>query len=363
MSPRRFLVSTRAQLRMIFRNRVALFWSLLFPMILMTLLGLLFGRSSSGGTVTVVDQARTPVSAQVVHLLDANKGIDLKHAASVAQARKQVHDGDADGALLLRLRRGPGGPVQATLLYSNTSLEQAGIVRGIVSGTADAVSIRASGRPAAVAFDARSVESTQLSYVDFLMPGIIAISIMISSVYAVATTLVDWRKRGILRRLRLTPVPLPEFLASRVTASLFVTLMQLGVLLLFGRVAFGVSIAATAWAAIPVALAGALCFLALGFMIGSVVGSAETADAVLNVITNPMMFLSGTFVPISILPAVLASIAHLLPLYYLATGLRDTTVRGLTLGHVAGDVAVLAGIALVFALVSLRLFRWEPEPA
>ncbi len=361
MSARRFLVSTRAQLRMIFRNRVALFWSLLFPMILMTLLGLLFGRSSTSGTIGVVDQAHTPVAAQVVRLLDANRGIDLKRVSGVAEARKKVHDGDLDGAVVLRPRS--GGGVRATLLYSNTSTEQAGIVRGIVSGTADAVSIRASGRPAAVDLRQRSVESSQLSYVDFLMPGIIAISIMISSVYAVATTLVDWRKRGILRRLRLTPVPLPEFLASRVTASLCVTIMQLGVLLLFGRLAFGVAIAATAWAAVPVALAGALCFLALGFLVGSVVGSAETADAVLNVFTNPMMFLSGTFVPISILPGVLETLARGLSLYYLANGLRDTTVRGLTLAHVAPDVGVLAGIALAFALVSLRLFRWEPGTA
>ena len=360
MSLRRFLISTQAQLRMIFRSRVALFWSLAFPIILMTLLGLLFGRSAAGGTVAVVDEAHTPVSAQVVRLLDANKGLDLKRLSDPVQARKQVHDGDADGALLLRAA---GGRVRATLVYSNTSLEQAGIVRGIVSGTTDAVSIRASGRPAAVSLDTRSIESTKLSYVDFLMPGIIAISIMISSVYAVATTLVDWRKRGILRRLRLTPVPLPEFLAARVTASLCVTLMQLGVLLLFGRLAFGVAIAGTAWAAVPVALAGALCFLALGFLVGSVVSNAETADAVLNVFTNPMMFLSGTFVPISILPGVLETIARGLPLYYLANGLRDTTVRGLTLAHVAPDVGILAGIALAFALASLRLFRWEPATA
>jgi ABC-2 type transport system permease protein len=360
MSLRRFLVSTRAQLRMIFRNRVALFWSLLFPMILMTLLGLLFGRAGTGGTVIVVDRAHTPVSAQVVHLLEGNAGLDLKREDSPAVARRKVHDGDADGALVLRRER---QQVRASLVFTNSSPEQAGIVRGIVSGTTDAVSIRASGRPPAVTLSQRSVESSQLDYVDFLMPGIIAISIMISSVYAVATTLVDWRERGILRRLRLTPVPLPEFLGARVTASLCVTLMQLAVLLVFGRVAFGVDVATTAWAAIPVALVGSLCFLALGFLVGSLVASAETADAVLNVITNPMMFLSGTFVPIAILPAVLASIARLMPLYYLARGLRDTTVRGLSLAHVAPDIAILAAVTLAFAVASLRLFRWEPGKA
>ena len=105
--------------------------------------------------------------------------------------------------------------------------------------------------------------------------------------------------------------------------------MQVVVLLAFGRVAFGIHISSTAWAAIPVALAGCLCFLAMGFAIGSVVANPETGDAVSNVITNPMMFLSGTFFPVAAMPAFVQAIAKVLPLYYLANGLRDTIVRGL----------------------------------
>ena len=106
--------------------------------------------------------------------------------------------------------------------------------------------------------------------------------------------------------------------------------MQVVVLLAFGRIAFGVHISTTAWAAIPVALAGCLCFLAMGFAIGSVVSNPETGDAVSNVITNPMMFLSGTFFPVSAMPSFVQAIARVLPLYYMANGLRDTTVRGLS---------------------------------
>jgi ABC-2 type transport system permease protein len=171
---------------------------------------------------------------------------------------------------------------------------------------------------------------------------------------------VDWRTRGILRRLRLTPMPLREFLASRVAASLVVTLMQLAVLLAFGRLAFDVRIDGSALAAVPVALAGSLCFLAMGFFVGSLVSRAETADAVINVFTNPMMFLSGTFVPVSILPDVLEAVARALPLYYLATGLRETTVRGASPLDSAGDVGVLLAVAAVLAAASVRVFRWEP---
>ena len=79
------------------------------------------------------------------------------------------------------------------------------------------------------------------------------------------------------------------------------------------------------------ALAGALCFLAMGFTVGSMVAEPETADAVTNVITNPMMFLSGTFFPVAAMPAFVQTIAKVLPLYYMANGLRDTIVRDLGL--------------------------------
>jgi ABC-2 type transport system permease protein len=137
--------------------------------------------------------------------------------------------------------------------------------------------------------------------------------------------------------------------------------MQVAVLLVFGRLVFGVHISTTAWAAIPVALAGCLCFLAMGFAIGSIVSDPETGDAVSNVVTNPMMFLSGTFFPVAAMPVFVQQIARVLPLYYMTNGLRDTTVRGLPLSHVMSDIAVLLGMTLVLSVVALRTFRWEPK--
>ena len=354
----RVAATTAAQLKMMFRRRIVLFWSLLFPIILMSLLGLLFGRSVGAGTITVLDQAHTPQGAAMMSALRHTKGVTVKSdSESVAAAQKQVQNGDRDA--LLVLSNTSGGQTSATLYYSNASATQAGIMKGIVFGIASRVSVAATGGPPAISFTQRSVDSSALDYVDFLMPGILALSIMISAVIGLATVLVDWRKRGILRRLKLTPMPLSEFLTSRILASLSLALLQVVVLIAFGAVAFGVHISATAWAAIPIALAGALCFLVMGFTIGSLTSEPETADAVTNVITNPMMFLSGTFWPVAAMPAFVQSIAKVLPLYYLANGLRDTIVRGRGLAHVMPDLAVLLIVTAALAIVSLRTFRWE----
>jgi ABC-2 type transport system permease protein len=340
----RLLATTVAQLRMTFRRRITLFWSLVFPMILMTLLGLLFGRSVNAGDLVVAQPVTAAAPRAMVTALEHTKGLTVKTSPDAATAVKKVKDGDEDAALVF-VRRSDGS-YAARLYTSNTSATQAGILKGIVFGAADRVSIAATGSPPALQFQALSVDSSSLDYIDFLLPGIVALSIMISAVIGLATVLVDWRQRGI---------------AARIAASLVVAVMQVVVLLAFGRIVFGIHISSTAWAGIPVALAGCLCFLAMGFAIGSTVSNPETGDAVSNVVTNPMMFLSGVFFPVAAMPSFVQVIARVLPLYYLANGLRDTTVRGLSLTHVAGDIGVLLAATAVLAAVSLRTFRWEPR--
>jgi ABC-2 type transport system permease protein len=356
----RIAATTVAQLKMLFRRRIVLFWSLMFPIILMTLLGLLFGSSIGAGTVTVIDSAHTPASKAMVLALRHTKGVTVKlDQSNAAHARKQVQDGDRDALVLLSPAGGSSTATVARLYYSNASATQAGILKGLVSGVASRISVAATGSAPAVDYSQQSVDSSALSYVDFLLPGILALAIMISAVIGLATVLVDWRKRGILRRLKLTPMPLWEFLVSRIAASLMLALLQVVVLIAFGALAFGITISTTAWAAVPIALAGALCFLVMGFTVGSLVSEPETADAVTNVITNPMMFLSGTFFPVSAMPSFVQSIAKVLPLYYMANGLRDTIVRNQGLVHVLPDLGVLLAVTGVLAVVSLRTFRWE----
>jgi ABC-2 type transport system permease protein len=344
VNPGRFLATTGAQLRMTFRRRITLFWALLFPMILMTLLGLLFGRSINAGTIAVAP-VNSPAPQAVMRVLERTKGVTVKTASSPAEAIHQVKNGDRDAAIVFE--PAAGGTYVVRLYTSNTA--------------ADGVAVAKTGQAPALRFQPASVDSSSLSYIDFLLPGILAISIMISAVIGLSTIMVDWRQRGILRRLKLTPIPLSEFFAARITASLVVAMLQLIVLLAFGRFVFGIQISSTAWAAIPVALAGCLCFLAMGFAIGSVVSNPETGDAVSNVITNPMMFLSGTFFPVAAMPTYVQAIARVLPLYYMANGLRDTTVRGLSITHVFPDIAVLLLVTAILSVVALRSFRWEPS--
>src|SRR5918912_3667517 len=117
MNLSRIALTTAAQLKMMFRRRIVLFWSLVFPIILMGLLGLLFGQSVGAGTVTVLDQAHTRASQAMVSALRHTKGVTVKtDATDLDRARKQVRDGDRD-ALLVLTNQGAGGETAARLYY------------------------------------------------------------------------------------------------------------------------------------------------------------------------------------------------------------------------------------------------------
>ena len=166
----RFLATALAQLRMTFRRRITLFWSLVFPMILMTLLGLLFGRSVNAGDIVVAQPVTAAAPKAMVTALEQTKGLTVKTSPDAATAIKKVKDGDEDAALVFTPKaatgRSPPGSTRRTRRPT-----QAGILKGIVFGAADRVSIAATGGPPALRFQALSVDSASLSYIDFLLPG------------------------------------------------------------------------------------------------------------------------------------------------------------------------------------------------
>src|SRR6185437_7113578 len=128
------------------------------------------------------------------------------------------------------------------------------------SGMASQLSLEATGKPPAVTVEEISVNSTSLRYIDYLVPGLLAMALSQSAVFGVAGTLVSWRERGIFRRLRVTPLPLVEFIIARLVMQLLLAAMQVVVLLTVGRLLFGVHIIGNPLALIPVAAFGAMAF-------------------------------------------------------------------------------------------------------
>jgi ABC-2 type transport system permease protein len=231
------------------------------------------------------------------------------------------------------------------------------VVREVLQRMADKIA----GTQPKFALDAQVVAVQSFSYIDFLVPGIVAMALMTTGIYAISGTFVTYRERGVLRRLKATPMPLGSFIASRVLMQLLVSLIQTALVLGTGALLFKVNIGGLdTWLRVgALAIIGSASFVTIGFFVASVSKNIEIASALGNVIGTPMMFLSGIFFPMDNAPAWIQPVVKAMPLAYLADALRSVIIQGDSLWSVRLDIVVLLGVGVVFLAFSVRFFKWE----
>ena len=217
---------------------------------------------------------------------------------------------------------------------------------------------RALGRPDRLAIAEAPVSEHGSRYIDFLMPGLIGMNLMSSSMWGIGYSLVLARKRRLLRRFAVTPMKRSDFLLSYFLSRSFFLLIEIVVLLMFGRLVFGVEVRGSHALVLGVAFLGAAAFAGLGLLIGSRVENTEAASGWMNFVQLPMWLLSGTFFSYERFPGWLQTPARLLPLTALNDGLRGAFNDGGTLWQLRQPLLVLGAWCVVTFVTSGRLFRW-----
>jgi ABC-2 type transport system permease protein len=150
-----------------------------------------------------------------------------------------------------------------------------------------------------------------------------------------------------------------EWLASKVLWYIVLTAASFLLMVGVGIFAFGAHVTLTVWL-IPFLILGPMLFASLGMLVGTVTKNPETAGVIGNIVTFPMMFLAGTFFPISVMPTYLQTIAHVLPLFYIVEGLNNVMVYGNYMGAII-DLAVVGVITAIIFVLAVRLFKWRED--
>ena len=197
-------------------------------------------------------------------------------------------------------------------------------------------------------------------YADFFVPGMLGMAVVMTTFAGLAITLVIRRERGMLKRVRGTPLPPIVYLGALVTSTMIVLALETIVVLFLGDLAFGVPLPSHWYEVIALVALGAACFAGLGIAVTRFVPNAEGSSAVVNAIYLPVLFLSGAFFPVHGLPEFLQWFADALPLTHLLDAMRAVFIHGgIGRDELQGLlVVVLWGVG--GAVVALRTFRWEP---
>jgi len=244
-------------------------------------------------------------------------------------------------------------------VYSNPSDSSAQIVLGVANGIVNYFNLGRVGAVPIIGLQSQNVVSKSYSYIDFLIPGLIGFSILTSPMFSMVNISSEYKKSKFFKQLSLTPLTKGEWLTSKVIWYVLLSIISFFLMTLFGRVLFHANIDINA-AVVPFLIIGPLFFVSLGMLVGTVTKSVESAGVVGNIITFPMMFLSGTFFPISLMPTYLQEFAHVLPLFYLIEGLNNVMVYA-NYSQALVDIAVLLVISAVVFVLAVRFFKWRED--
>ncbi|HYB76352.1 MAG TPA: ABC transporter permease [Nitrososphaerales archaeon] len=199
--------------------------------------------------------------------------------------------------------------------------------------------------------------SSDSAYVRSLIPGLVGFS-MLSPMFSHADVAANYKRDKIFKQLALTPLTRAEWLLARILWYITITVPALILVALVGWCVFGVQVSLSI-GLVPFLIIGPFLFVSLGMLVATAM-DVESQGLLINLVTFPMMFLSGTFYPVSMMPNWLQSIAHIFPLYYLIDGLTSVMTAGDSTGGL-GDLAATFVIAVVVFVLAIRLFRWREE--
>lgn len=350
---RAFRSLARAMLKGFFRDKMAFFFSVIFPLMFLVLFGGIFtnqGLSKSDviqvGPVSVLDNIPKDAAAYFDKSLEITKSSDEKDAL------EQVRKGDADAMIM---QRGD----QLIVRYSRADQVKAATVQGTFQAIVQSANIAVTGQPPRFSLTTDQVEDESLSAIQYYTPGLMGWAIASGATFGAATNLVVWRRNGLLRRLRLAPIPTRSVVLARVAVSIAIALVQAVIFLGVGIAFFGLKLTGSWPMIVPLLVCGTLAFMAIGLLAGAVAKSEEAAVGIANFVVLPMAFLSGSFFPLEGAPGYVTAISKVLPLKHLNDGMLDTMVRGEGPSSALVPMAILLGFAVVITAIASRLFRWE----
>ncbi|HEX6509166.1 MAG TPA: ABC transporter permease [Chloroflexota bacterium] len=359
-----FLAILRSVVRTSRRERTALVFTLLLPIFLMGLFGSIFGGSGPALRIGVVDEDRSALSARLVHVLETTPGLKVETGTQAHELDRLKHDNVVLLAVIpagfhRAVTGGTRSRVAIAAYEDRNQLQSAALAEGALAQVVTGFAQRISGQQAGVVVQARGVDTTNVTTLDFYLPSMIAYIVLIAGIQTVAIALVDLRERGVLRRFLATPLTSLQILSGQIVGRATTVILQVVILIAVGLLVFGAHTHGS-WALAGLTiLVGIACFVSIGFLITGFARTSEAARGIASTISFPMMFLSGIFVPLSQLPPGLQNAVQILPLTYLSDALHHVLNDGDGMSAIWGDLGLLAAWAALCFVVAMRRFRWE----
>jgi ABC-type polysaccharide/polyol phosphate export permease len=334
MNPSRFLAVLRARNKEFWRDRSTLAWNVAFPVLVV--LGFAFAFSGDNLQLYKVG---------LIGASQDNAQLEFLHTEHLQFI--PVSDPDAAKTRVARHQLDMLLDIEQKRFWVNESSPHGYLLERVLKGTGGG------------AFDKQLVNGREVRYVDWLLPGVLAMNMMFSALFGVGYVIVRYRKNGVLKRLKATPLSALEFLTAQILSRLWLilgvtVLVYVGCDWLIGFTMHGSYLDLFILFAL-----GTFSIISLGLIIAARTASEELASGLLNLLSWPMMFLSGVWFSLEGLHPYVRGLAQLFPLTHLIEGARAIMIDGASLADISGQLLVLGAMSAVFLAIGAYSFRWQ----
>lgn len=339
----RIMSLVRARNLEFFRDKSSLGWSIVMPFFLVFALALAFYGDSKPLFKVAVYQPVSEMNADL-HPIFNLKHIQFYATDDLPRAIDKVARHQAD--LLLNLNATESAAEQG--YWVNLDSPNGYILENLLQGVDSSLS-------------RHDTENHPIRYIDWVIPGVIGMNIMFGALFGVGFVIVRYRRSGYLKRLNATPLKPLEFLLSQLISRLFIVVFLAAAIFMVSKWILGFAMNGSYWTLLLVTFLGSLSMIAMSLVVTARVSSEELAGGLLNLLSWPMMLLSGVWFSLEGSHPALIFLAQLFPLTHMLDAVRAITIDGLGLADLTQPLLILSAMTVVFMVIGAYAFKWSDD--
>ena len=355
-------------LKCFYRERTAMFFTIMFPILLILVFGTIFMDDDNlHYNLCLQDLDQTETSAEIAKSLTSTGKFKVIPVGTDLDATQYVKDNKENLVVVI-----PKDYEKSSMHYLlNNDLNASVTLRYVYDPSSSSVLEKMqllnlvfatmnqglSAKPPFIRTAQESIHTRKYRFLKFFIPGIIAMAIMTESLFGTVQVNTELRQKGIIRKLSTTPITRTDWILSNILHQIILAVISTTLMLLVSYTVFDVQLDINAWLPLFIVL-DVFTFVGIGMILTRLVKEAQSASSAANAIMFPMMFLSGSFFPLEMMPDFLQKFAKVLPLYYLNEGLRAAMVfqdNGIALSN----ASTIGAFAAVVFILGIMVTRWE----
>ncbi len=359
------IVLTKSFTKRFFRDKVALFFTFLFPLIFLIIFGFIFGNNNTiSFNVAVINNSDNLFGSTFADNLQNNKVFKVKEVESFDKAKELVGRGELDAIIELDQNFGKVNdkniPVgQLKTFYDQGDNQLVATLSAVLQGTLDEVNEQLVPRTDPVTLAVIPIQTSNLSSFDYTFAGLIGFSILSLGIFTMSEGFTGDKKSGALRRIKVAPIRTWQLIVATAANRVFVGLISIAILFVTALIVFKFEMRGDYLNFILFCIISTICMFGFGMAIAGWAKDATQAAPLTQIVAVPMMFLSGVFFPVFLMPEWLQSITAYIPLTPIVEGLRLILTEGKTLFELGSQLLIIGVWTVIIYVLAFKIFRWE----